>query len=173
MNLDKIVTEAAKHKIKKGVLNNAVFEGMASLVPENEELVYVAEGKYKLNKAVALIAITDKNVYAVTHPTSFQSVQTTIIPISKITSVSSKVGLVMGQLFISEGTVNHEFGTMLPALANETVSAIHKAQNMQSSGNVQPQISQADELSKFKKLLDDGVLTQEEFDKKKAQILGL
>jgi hypothetical protein len=33
--------------------------------------------------------------------------------------------------------------------------------------------SDADELTKFKKLLDDGIITQEEFDKKKAQILGL
>jgi hypothetical protein len=33
--------------------------------------------------------------------------------------------------------------------------------------------SQAEELRKIKKLLDSGALTQEEFDKKKAQILGL
>ena len=33
-------------------------------------------------------------------------------------------------------------------------------------------LSPADELKKFKELLDMGVITQEEFDKKKAQILG-
>ena len=32
---------------------------------------------------------------------------------------------------------------------------------------------EADQLQKFKKLLDDGVITQEEFDAKKKQILGL
>jgi len=32
--------------------------------------------------------------------------------------------------------------------------------------------SDADELLKFKSLLDSGVITQEEFDKKKAQLLG-
>ena len=31
--------------------------------------------------------------------------------------------------------------------------------------------SDADELAKFKRLLDEGVITQAEFDKKKAQIL--
>ena len=31
----------------------------------------------------------------------------------------------------------------------------------------------ADELKKFKELLDDGIITQEEFDAKKKQILGL
>lgn len=35
------------------------------------------------------------------------------------------------------------------------------------------QQSDADELGKYKKLLDDGVITQEEFDAKKKQILGL
>jgi len=36
-----------------------------------------------------------------------------------------------------------------------------------------PQISSADELAKFKALLDNGVITQEEFDAKKKQLLGL
>lgn len=35
------------------------------------------------------------------------------------------------------------------------------------------QQSDADELGKYKKLLDNGVITQEEFDAKKKQILGL
>ncbi|HIX15968.1 MAG TPA: SHOCT domain-containing protein [Candidatus Hungatella pullicola] len=33
--------------------------------------------------------------------------------------------------------------------------------------------SEADEILKFKKLLDDGIITQEEFEAKKKQILGL
>lgn len=37
----------------------------------------------------------------------------------------------------------------------------------------QTNLSPADELKKFKELLDSGVITQEEFDAKKKQILGL
>ncbi len=37
----------------------------------------------------------------------------------------------------------------------------------------QATISQADELKKFKDLLDSGIITQEEFDAKKKQLLGL
>jgi predicted Zn-dependent peptidase len=33
--------------------------------------------------------------------------------------------------------------------------------------------SNADELKKFKELLDSGIITQEEFDEKKKQLLGL
>lgn len=36
-----------------------------------------------------------------------------------------------------------------------------------------PALSSADEISKFKKLMDDGIISQEEFDAKKKQLLGL
>lgn len=36
-----------------------------------------------------------------------------------------------------------------------------------------PPIGAADEIGKFKALLDSGVITQEEFDQKKKQLLGL
>jgi TM2 domain-containing membrane protein YozV len=34
-------------------------------------------------------------------------------------------------------------------------------------------LSSSDELAKYKKLLDDGAISQEEFDKKKSQLLGI
>ena len=44
------------------------------------------------------------------------------------------------------------------------------AENTQASA---PTISNADELKKYKELLDMGIITQEEFDAKKKQLLGL
>lgn len=46
-------------------------------------------------------------------------------------------------------------------------------QRNQMQGTVQPQISAADELKKFKELLDMEIITQEEFNAKKKQLLGL
>ena len=46
-----------------------------------------------------------------------------------------------------------------------------KEQKAISAGK--PSVSSADELKKFKELLDSGVITQEEFDAKKKQLLGL
>ncbi len=45
--------------------------------------------------------------------------------------------------------------------------------NKTAQGTVVQQTSAADELKKFKDLLDGGVITQEEFDAKKKQLLGL
>lgn len=44
--------------------------------------------------------------------------------------------------------------------------------NFESSSNESPMISNADELRKFKELLDEGVISQEEFDKKKNELLN-
>lgn len=56
-------------------------------------------------------------------------------------------------------------------ITKEELEQIRKSQN----SNAQPvqQLSSADELKKFKELLDQGIITQEEFDAKKKQLLGL
>ena len=43
----------------------------------------------------------------------------------------------------------------------------------QESVEERPETSAADEIRKFKALLDDGIITQEEFDVKKKQLLGI
>lgn len=45
-------------------------------------------------------------------------------------------------------------------------------QNDIAAGDVSVKVGSADELKKYKELLDDGVISQEEFEKKKHQILG-
>ena len=45
--------------------------------------------------------------------------------------------------------------------------------NKSSSSPMTQPLSSADELKKFKELLDAGIITQEEFDAKKKQLLGL
>lgn len=54
------------------------------------------------------------------------------------------------------------------SITEEEVENLSKTQNTQ-----QATLSQADELKKFKDLLDSGIITQEEFDQKKKQLLGL
>ena len=47
------------------------------------------------------------------------------------------------------------------------------AKSKEPQGTVIQQASAADELKKFKDLLDMGVISQDEFDAKKKQLLGL
>ena|GEM_PF-1191158 len=62
----------------------------------------------------------------------------------------------------------------IAAYIEERVQEIkHPKQQPQTVAPAMPQISVADELLKFKQLLDMGALTQEEFDAKKKELLNL
>lgn len=50
----------------------------------------------------------------------------------------------------------------------ENVSTVEATQNLSSNSN-----NTADEIRKYKELLDEGILTQEEFDAKKKDLLGI
>ena len=54
-------------------------------------------------------------------------------------------------------------------LTDATEEEIHQAAN----GNSNSSVSAADEIKKYKELLDSGIISQEEFDAKKKQLLGL
>ena len=74
-----------------------------------------------------------------------------------------------------ENTVTINSGTEV--LAEKVVDYINQklkeCKTAKKCGTVIQQISAADEIKKYKELLDMGVITQEEFDAKKKQLLGL
>jgi len=64
-----------------------------------------------------------------------------------------------------------EIMSILTYIANQ--KDVHTEKNSTAANQNGTNISDADELLKFKGLLDSGIITQEEFDAKKKQILGL
>ena len=58
-------------------------------------------------------------------------------------------------------------------LKSEFANGQHMRNGSEIAQPVVNQVSDADELKKFKELLDMGIITQEEFDAKKKQLLGL
>ena len=56
------------------------------------------------------------------------------------------------------------------ALTNSLNEQLNRNENTVSQNTV---TSSADEIVKFKKLADDGIITQEEFEAKKKQLLDL
>lgn len=135
------------------------------------------------------IEITRKGVWAFAH----QGLKgTKTIPISAIKTIQvKKTGLTQGYIqFGVLGGVENRGGlqaanydentvTFGNAKDNKTATQIKEYienlmyNNSKTKSNIVQATSDADELLKFKKLLDDGVITQEEFDAKKKQLLGL
>lgn len=85
-----------------------------------------------------------------------------------MTSTSSQYG---GENSIQfSGKRSNEEAEMIVEFIKNKIDEI---KNAPASGTVVQQVSAADELKKFKELLDIGVITQEEFDAKKKELLGI
>lgn len=102
------------------------------------------------------------------------------IPLDHVNSVIHKIGLLLGSITIQDGASaikidNIQKTTILPfvnALSKATEELKNKIHSLNNSNHI-PSISTADEIMKYRKLADDGVITEEEFLQKKKQLLGI
>ena len=81
--------------------------------------------------------------------------------------------MVFGKVVISNGSNSYKITQLTSGDAKKLVQSVQEQADKKTFSNSQTVYSSADEIAKFKKLLDDGVITQEEFDAKKKQLLGL
>ncbi|MBR3120658.1 DUF4429 domain-containing protein [Oceanobacillus profundus] len=109
------------------------------------------------------------------------------IPIKSITAIQIKEPrLTTGYIQFAYSGASESKGGVLDAVKDEnTITFLKKEldqaielknllETLQNEDNsVITKSSDAEELIKYKQLLDDGILTQDEFDAKKKQILGL
>ncbi len=101
------------------------------------------------------------------------------IPLDRVNSISHSKGMILGKIAITDGattrTIENVPNTTVGFFAdtvNEQVELYKKSKNAPVAQVVQAS-SSADELLKFKQLLDMEAITQEEFNAKKKELLGL
>ena len=132
-------------------------------------LLMVVGGFFIFAFASCSLTVTDKRVYG---KASFR--RRVDLPIDSVSSVGTSMfhGIDIGT---SSGRISFkaiENNLKLHEIISNLLIDRQKAQNNKAS----PVISTgsiADELKKLKELLDTGIITQEEFDAKKKQLLGL
>ena len=99
------------------------------------------------------------------------------LPLDKINSISQKRGLLLGSITIQDGASAIKIENIDKGCIGSFVDSLNAAidsYKFQSSPVVQSSnVSGADEILKFKSLLDQGIITRDEFEIKKRQILGL
>ncbi|WP_321993276.1 PH domain-containing protein [Clostridium butyricum] len=136
---------------------------------------YVSATKNDSNFAYA---ITNKRIMiAQKNATSGEKFQTVLL--DNINDITFKSGIVLATITID--SIKETFNVGLSKMfADQLNSKIHEVidklkYNSQNSAvsESKVEISVADEIKKFKELLDMGALTQEEFDIKKKQLLNL
>ena len=115
------------------------------------------------------ITVTNKRVYGIV---AFR--HRVDLPFDMISSVGSgyfdsiAVATSSGKIcFWFVANRNEVFSTISSCLIERQGNSSVKPENQNTT------LSNADELKKYKELLDSGIITQEEFDAKKKQLLGL
>lgn len=144
------------------------------ILKEDETIMYAASGFVDNN--TWLITCTDKRLLFLDKGMVFGLKQVEI-PIEKINSISYKKRLLLGEIIIYHGaaqmTIKNIQKEAVKPLADAINNEIEKHRSAANNTSIQPTVSAADELLKFKQLLDAEVITQEEFDAKKKELLGL
>ena len=116
------------------------------------------------------IVVTDKRVYG---KASFG--QRVDLPLDSISAVGT--GFLLGiDIGSSSGRIHFKLIENKDEIHSVLSKLLLERQKKETKGTVVENViatSNADELKKFKELLDDGIITQEEFDAKKKQLLGL
>ena len=125
-------------------------------------LLHLALNSYELT-------VTDKRIYG---KVAFG--KRVDLPVDSVSAIAT-ISLLKG---VAVSTSSGKISFIVMKNADEIYKVINDliiARQSQKSAPTQITMSQsnADELKKYKELLDNGIITQEEFDAKKKQLLGL
>lgn len=139
----------------------------------NEKVYGVTNGNMDGNTWI--IACTDKRILFVDKGLLY-GVRHAEILIDKITSITYKSGLVLGEINIQCGSETKSIKNVSKLSTAPFVDVVHKSMelfNNQKPIEIQNQpVSVADELLKFKSLLDAGLITESDFEKQKEKLLN-
>lgn len=167
-------------KIQKQLINSKSFDFFAVkkelfylpqvLSPKNEEIEYVCSGM--LDGHTWLIVCTNQRIIFL-NKNMIYGMQQQNIPLEAINAITFSQKLLLGSISITNGatvtTIDSINKMAAPIMASKIQNAVRNFKNNISISSD----TDLDDLRKLKSLLDDGIITQEEFDSKKKQILSL
>jgi hypothetical protein len=145
---------------------------LPEILKDDEIILYLTSGMEGGN--TWLITCTDKRIIFLDKGMLY-GLKHKEIPLDKINSIESQTGMLLGSIGIWDGASKMDIKnvakqTVKPFVdkANQAIEAF-KAEK--ESSTVSPDV--ASEIRKFAALRDEGILSDEEFQAKKRQLLGL
>ena len=160
---------------KWGLKHFAIVE--ESLASDEEPVIcfiglhnYVSATKHDSNYAYA---VTNKRIVMAQKQMFGENLQS--VSLDNINDITLKNGMMVGIITID--TIKERFNVALNSASAKALSGVlHDALVSSKAGSAPVQAGTsnvADELIKLKELVDMGVITQEDFDAKKRQLLGI
>ena len=179
----KTVNEMMEAARKYQVVNLSVFEKAFSeiekmLRPDEDVLCAFTGSSAQRKNSSMLLALTNQRLLIGGQIKGLLKVSYTAqsFNIENINAISQSWSAIGGDLIIDTLGDDIRIGESARDVVNSIIvdfDTVLQSVKTPKSGAVIQQASAADELKKFKELLDMGVITQEEFDAKKKQLLGL
>ncbi len=155
-------------------INEVRFGDVVANLDPDEDILFCLPYNF-----TSCVAFTNKRIIDAAKMTGF--FQTNMTNTYSYESVNSVQGFVNYLVIKITGEADHMYaplkGREQVAIAvkriNEAIAEYKKKSSAPATAVVVNNTSAADELKKFKELLDCGIISQEEFDAKKKQLLGL
>jgi hypothetical protein len=175
MQVDEFLEKIKSIGGKPNFLDKASYKMLSEMVSDDEELVCASSGIMlgRKHELACAILVTNKNFYAAA--SVLLTIEKNIIPLNRITGMAAS-GLLTQTLKISEGTTSYIYKSIVNA--QDIINAIRNRQSGTSTVTEnEPKNDKGsdefDKIRKYKALLDEGIISQEEFDKKKSELLKI
>ena len=141
---------------------------LTNIINDDEIITYATSRVY--DGHTWLVVSTNKRIIFLDKGMLF-GVNQIEIPLSKVNAVKYKKGLFIGEIEIWDGASMFRVKSVLKKTLIPFINAVNNSIEEMKKTQNSPKLSVADEIMKFKRLLDEGAITQEEFDKKKKELL--
>ena len=161
-------------------------DNLKSLKEEIKELPFILLGDENIkamtsgltNGSPWIMLCTNKRILHIDKKRN-RELQATDIPLDTINSISYSKKGIFGIISITDGATTREIENVSLITMNFFIDNVNKERQLFKEAKMNPttqvinNVSTADELMKFKQLLDMGILTPEEFEAKKKELLGI
>jgi hypothetical protein len=162
--------EAAKARMRIKLGAGREIKKLPEHLFADETVEVLSSGKY--GDKQGLLALTSHRLIFLA--SGMMSEQFEDFPVANISSVAFKGGMVMGSIEVYASGNKAIIENVNKLDAKEIADAVRERINRPAPATtVQAAPSDADELAKWKGLLDSGVITAEDFEAKKRQLLGI
>ena len=182
-NAGAIVSFCGKPINKKETVATEEIPNLLRVMADDEEILYAFKAIRivinNINNAVdnAYAIITNKRFYYTGTNLSSMFARSKVgnVDIADVHAISMSKSWAAVTIKFETKNENYEV-TPFSDKADKVIEVLEEVKRLSKETkdtSTPQQVSSADEILKFKSLLDNGIITQEEFDAKKKQLLGL
>ncbi|MCW6172462.1 PH domain-containing protein [Lactiplantibacillus plantarum] len=177
MDLDTVKSQMEQAGVSDLFGTKKEVKALPEILNDDEHIVYATSGV--VDSSTVLAVLTQKRVIFIDKGLIY-GIKSTEVPLDMINGVSYSKGIMLGKISITNGAVTTVIDDVdkstAPIMAEKikaTAEQYKQGLRTPVSSSPKPVLDGPDQIRKYKSLADDGIITQEEFEAKKKQILGI